>query len=142
VNLLEKPAVSKLNMKLAWITILIAAALANVAFGQSTAKPVREIKIHSGWGGLGRPQNAAATIRRENGQYLRDGKSINAALVNAFLLALNAPVIAKPQMENLDITSHWLTTNLSLAEKSMPGSFSDATPSQKSLLHLPSSIQR
>jgi hypothetical protein len=133
VNLLEKPAVSKLNMKLAWITILIATALANVAFGQSTAKPVREIKIHSGWGGLGRPQSAAATIRRENGQYLRDGKPINAALVDAFLLALNAPVIAKPQMENLGITSQWLTKSLSLAEKSMPGSFSDATPSQKSL---------
>jgi hypothetical protein len=50
-------------MKLAWITILIAAALANVAFGHSTAKPVREIKIHSGWGGLGRPQ----TLRRPSG---------------------------------------------------------------------------
>jgi hypothetical protein len=54
-------------------------------------------------------------------------------LVDAFLLALNAPVITKPQMENLGITSQWLTKSLSLAEKSMPGSLSDATPSQKSL---------
>ena len=95
-------------MKLAWITILVAGC-ANVAFGLSAPKTIREIQIISGWGGLGTPQNAKVTILCENGKYLRDGRPINAALVDAFLSSLNAPVIPKPQMENLGITSEWLT---------------------------------
>ncbi len=119
-------------MKLAWITILVAGC-ANVAFGMSAPKTIREIQIISGWGGLGTPQNAKVTILCENGKYLRDGRPINAALVDAFLSSLNAPVIPKPQMENLGITSEWLTRGLPLAEKNMPGRFSDATPGQKTL---------
>lgn len=58
---------------------------------------------------------------------------IDAALVDAFISALDAPTVAKPQMENLGVTSIWLRNNLHLAEKAVSGSFADATPTQKSL---------
>jgi hypothetical protein len=120
-------------MKQVWIAMLMIWALKGIVSGQSTTKSVRKIELHSGWGGLGTPQNSTVIIRRENGRYVRNGMPIDAALVDAFISALDAPTVAKPQMENLGVTSIWLRNNLHLAEKAVSGSFADATPTQRSL---------
>ena len=69
---------------------------------------VRLIEIHSGWGGLGTPQNADVIIRSKDGAFFRDGKRIDAVQVQALVAALQAPRITKPDMENLGVTSAWL----------------------------------
>jgi hypothetical protein len=81
-------------------------------------------------GGLGIPQNSTVIIRRENGRYLRNGIPIDAAPIVAFISALDAPTVAKPQMKNLGVTPVWLRNTLLLAEKGVSGSFADATPTQ------------
>ena len=109
-------------MKQVWIAMLMIWALTDIVSGQSTTKSVRKIELHSGWGGLGTPQNSTVIIRRENGRYVRNGMPIDAALVDAFISALDAPTVAKPQKENLGVTSIWLRNNLHLAEKAISGS--------------------
>ena len=69
---------------------------------------VRLIEIHSGWGGLGASQNADVIIRAKDGAFIRDGKRVDAGQVQALVAALEAPRVAKPDMENLGVTSAWL----------------------------------
>lgn len=98
-----------------------------------SAQPaVRKIEIHSGWGGLGTPQKADILIRRENHGYTRDGSDIASELVDALLAALHAPVIAKPNPENLGLTAASLDAQIAAAEHDMPGRF-PAAPSQVAL---------
>jgi len=121
-------------MKQIWIAMGLVCGLTGIVSGQSATKSVRKIELHSGWGGLGTPQNFTVIIRRETGRgYTRNGMLINAALVNAFISSLDVPVVAKPQMDNLGVTAVWLRNNLHLAEKTVSGRFADATPTQRSL---------
>jgi hypothetical protein len=102
-------------------------------FGTEAPRTVRQIKIDSGWGGLGEPQNSDVIIRRERGEFRRDGKRVDAALVEALVAGLDAPRITKPEPENLGITPAWLKAHVTSAKRHLPGRFSDATASQKEL---------
>lgn len=85
--------------------------LAGLSLSVPTARAqerVRLVEIHSGWGGLGTPQNADVIIRSKDGAFFRDGKRVDAAQVQALVAALEAPRVNKPDMENLGVTSAWL----------------------------------
>lgn len=69
---------------------------------------VRQIEIHSRWGGLGTPQNTDVVIRSKDGTFIRDGKRVDAAQVHALVSALQAPRMPKPDMDNLGATFAWL----------------------------------
>src|SRR6266508_2143441 len=90
---------------------LIFIALSLPGLAAEAQKTVRQIEIKSHWVGLGTPQNAELLVRKEKGLFLLDGKSINAALVEALLAALNEPAIVEPELENLGITPAWLKIN-------------------------------
>lgn len=111
-----------------FMLVLVCGSLSLSASAQNN---LRLIQIESGWGGLGAPQHANVTILQENGRFIRDGRPVDAALVQALVAALRAQPIAKPEMTNLGITKAWLSRNLSEAEKSIAGKFSDALPSQR-----------
>src|SRR5271157_2452023 len=76
-----------------WIVLLALSLSTSAAHAQ---RVVRQIEIHSAWGGLGNPGKADIVIRQERGFFLRDGKRVDAALVNALLAALDEPLIPKP----------------------------------------------
>ena len=57
-----------------------------------TDKKIQEIVIHSGWGGLGTPQDLAVTIVTTPNGFKRDGKPVNAALVKALVSAAANPI--------------------------------------------------
>lgn len=69
---------------------------------------IRQIEIHSGWGGLGTPQNTDVFIRSKDGTFIRDGKRVDAAQVHALVSALQAPRTLQPDMDNLGVTLAWL----------------------------------
>jgi WG containing repeat len=94
-------------------------------------KNVREIVIHSGWGGLGTPQDLTVTILGTPDGFQRDGKPVKPALVQALVSAAEAPPISKPDLANLGITTSWLQSHLALVEDRMPGKMQDATVRQK-----------
>ncbi len=94
-------------------------------------KNVREIVIHSGWGGLGTPQALTVTILGTPDGFQRDGKPVKPALVQALVSAAEAPPISKPDPANLGITKSWLQSHLALVEDQMPGKMQDATARQK-----------
>jgi hypothetical protein len=98
-----------------------------------TDKKIQEIVIHSGWGGLGTPQDLAVTIVATPNGFKRDGKPVNAALVKALVSAAEAPPISKPDAPNLGITKSWLQSQLALVEDRMPAKMSEATARQKAL---------
>lgn len=76
--------------------------------GATAQENVRQIGIHSGWGGLGAPQNTDVLIRSKDGAFVRDGKRVDAAQVRALVSALQAPRVPKPDMDNLGVTLAWL----------------------------------
>ena len=67
-------------------------------------KKVREIVIHTHWGGLGTPQDLTVTILETPDGFQRDGKPVKPALVQALVSAAEAPPISKPDPANLGIT--------------------------------------
>ncbi len=63
------------------LVLLVALSLSpRIAEAQKSA---RLIEIHSGWGGLGTPQNANVTIRWNDGAFVCDGKPVDAGQVQA-----------------------------------------------------------
>jgi hypothetical protein len=96
-------------------------------------KKVREIVIHSRWGGLGTPQDLTVTILGTPDGFQRDGKPVKPALVQALVSAAQAPQISKPDPANMGITKSWLQSQLALVEDRMPGKMPDATARQKAL---------
>jgi hypothetical protein len=113
--------------------LLLLVVLSLSALITEAQKSVRLIEIHSGWGGLGTPQNANVIIRQEKGKFLCDGKLVDASLVGALVAALDAPLIAKPDLANLGITPAWLKAHATSAEGKLPGKFFEATARQKEL---------
>jgi len=75
-------------------------------------KAVRRVDIHTGWGGLGIPQNADVNIRRKDDAFVCDGNPVDAAKVRALVSALEASPLAKPDMENLGLTPAWLKAHV------------------------------
>ena len=93
-------------------------------------KKVVEIVIHSGWRGLGTPQDQSVTIVATSNGFERDGKPVDSALVQALVLAVEAQPILKPDDANLGITKSWLESKLAIAKNQMPA---EATARQKDL---------
>ena len=56
-----------------------------------THKKVQEIVIHSGWGGLGTPQDLTVTILATRDGFQRDGQAVKPALVKALVSAAEVP---------------------------------------------------
>jgi hypothetical protein len=108
-------------------------ALILSVFAVQAPNNVREVRIHTGWGGLGTPQSADVIIRQADGRFLSNGKLVDASSVQALVAALDAPVIAKPDLGNLGITSSWLQAQATSAEQQLAGKFSEASASQKEL---------
>ena len=117
----------------ATIHSFISLALIVAMFPAQAQKSVRQVEIHSGWGGLGRPSNAEVVIHAEKAGFVCDGKPISPAQINALVAALEAPRITKPEIENLGLTQEWLKHNLAHVENEMPGAFPNALPSQRAL---------
>jgi hypothetical protein len=111
-------------------------ALGLSAFAAEVHRTVRQIEIHSGWGGLVTPQNADVIIRREKGEFLRDGKPVDASQVRVLVAALEAPPVAKPDMENLGATSAWLKTQVSSQHPKGRAQSAETTESQRELFEI------
>jgi hypothetical protein len=94
---------------------------------------VREIVIHCGWGGLGRPQNSTVTILATPNGFQQDGQPVKPALVQALVSAAEARPISTPDPVNLGITEQWLKSQLPLVERRMTWKIAQATARQKAL---------
>ena len=112
---------------------VIAFALSAAIIPAYAQKSVRQVEIHSGWGGLGTPRNADVVIHTEKAGFVCNGKPVAPALINALVAALETPRIPKPEIENLGLTQAWLKNNLTPVENEMPGAFPNALPSQRTL---------
>ncbi len=116
-----------------WLCLFLVAISVLPATSAETSNRVSRIVIHSGWGGLGTPQNANVTITRGKDGFVRDGKAVDGALVDDLVRSLRHPMIARPEMENLGITENWLGAHLKAVEDRMPGAFPGALPTQQHL---------
>jgi hypothetical protein len=72
---------------------------------------VAQIHIVSTWGGLGSPRHEELIITRKSGSYFANGNPVKNQLVNDLLAAVDAPVIEKPDLDNLGLTQEWLEAN-------------------------------
>jgi len=97
-------------------------------------KKVREIVIHTHWGGLGTPQDLTVTILETPDGFQRDGKPVKPALIQALVSVAEAPPISKPDPANLGITKSWLQSHLALVKDQWK--MRDATARQKALFQL------
>jgi hypothetical protein len=98
-----------------------------------TGKKIKEIVIHSGWGGLGTPQDVTTTILATANGFQRDGKLLRPDLVQALLTAAEASPVSKPEPANLGITKGWLQAQLGPVEDHLQGKLGGATVRQKRL---------
>jgi WG repeat protein len=114
-----------------WIGISLLALSASLP--AQTNKKVREVVIHSGWGGLGTPQHSTVTILATPNGFQRDGKPVKPALVQALISAAEVRPILKPDPANLGIATIWLQSQLPSVEDRMPGKMPDATARQRAL---------
>jgi hypothetical protein len=115
----------KISTSVTSFQLLLLIVFSLYSFSAGAQKSVRQIEIHSGWGGLGSAQNADVIIRKDKSTFVRDGKRVDTALVQALVDALEAPHIAKPEMANLGITPGWLKEHLATVH---PHAFVQGTP--------------
>jgi len=122
-----------MKMNAALTTILLCLSLVTVtALAQS--RPVNQIRIVSSWGGLGEGKQGEVVVTRKAGAYLADGEKIPDDLIANFLFAIEAPVVAKPNLANLGITQKWLNANAEKAIKEYAEKyFSRAAKNQQAL---------
>jgi hypothetical protein len=100
------------------LTLLL--VLAFSACTSRAQKTVRQIEIQPGWGGLGIPQHADVIVCHTKDGFFRGGKRVGTALVLALVDALSAPTIAKPDLDNLGVTTEWLKANLLARKQTLP----------------------
>src|SRR3974390_2164978 len=112
-----------------WIALSLLAL--STSLPAQADKKVREIVLHSHWGGLGTPQDLTMTILETPNGFQRDGKPVKPTLVQALVSAAEAPPISKPDPANLGITRNWLQFQLTLVEDQWKTR--DATGRQKAL---------
>lgn len=112
-----------MSSRVSWIGLSLLVVASAVSSGQ-TKQQVQTVTIHSGWGGLGTPQDSTITIRRTRNGFERNKKPIDPQPVLALVSALQASQIAKPDAGNLGITEQWLTTQVASQK---PSAFSQAT---------------
>lgn len=72
---------------------------------------VRQIKIHSHWGGLGPRADATITITRTEKGYKRDREDVSPASVELLVAALHSTLVPKPEPAILGVTPSWLITH-------------------------------
>ncbi len=120
-------------MKSAFTAILLCLSLMTVtALAQS--RSVNQIRIVSRWGGLGEGKHGELIVTRKSGAYLVNGKKIPDELIINLLSAIDAPIVAKPDLANLGITQEWLDANAEKAIKEYAAAyFSLAAPNQQAL---------
>ncbi|MGE5648307.1 MAG: WG repeat-containing protein [Acidobacteriota bacterium] len=95
---------------------------------------VREITIHSGWGGLGTPQDETISIRTKNGKLVRNGKGVDQSNVDTLIAALKASVVPAPDPSNLGIMPAWLDAQIADQKGRFQLEVARATASQRALL--------
>jgi hypothetical protein len=122
-----------LNNRAARSGFMLLLACYSLAFSASAQNNVRSIQIESGVASLGESLHENVTILHENGRFIREGRPIDAALVQSLVAALRAQPIVKPTAKSLGITPAWLSEHLPDVESSWPTKFSDASPSQRRL---------
>ncbi len=95
---------------------------------------VREIIIHSGWGGLGTPQDETVSIRAKNGTLANDGKQVEQSKIDALVAALRASIISAPDPSNLGITPAWIDEQIADQKGRFRLEVARATETQRALL--------
>lgn len=123
-----------MKMMAAALTAILLCLFLSTGAALAQSRLVNQIRIVSSWMGLGRHRQDELVVRRQSGSYLANGKKISDELIANLLSAIDAPVVAKPDLANLGITQEWLDAN---AEKAIMqyarGYFPLATPDQKAL---------
>jgi hypothetical protein len=113
------------------LLILFGLSLVRVVAAQAG---VLEIKIRSGWGGLGTPQDETVTIRANKGKLERNGNRVDQGKVDALIAALKAPPVSGPDPANLGITPTWIDQQIADQKGRFRLEVARATPGQKALL--------
>lgn len=117
-----------------WLPFVLAVSVsARFAYVQGAQKDVRLIQIHTGWGGLGTPQNAVVSIQRKGAAFVCNGKAVNAPSVKGLVAALTAPTIAKPDINNLGVTPAWLKANAASQRPRARAQATETTANQRQL---------
>jgi hypothetical protein len=98
--------------KSALAAILLCLSLSTI-IAAAQSGPVSQIRIVSTWAGMGSGggSNGELVIGGESGAYLANGKKIPDELIAGLLSAIDAPVIAKPDLASMGITQEWLNAN-------------------------------
>jgi hypothetical protein len=123
--------IAVMNSWSSWVSLILFVPV-SVATAQARHE-AKVITIRSGWGGLGASKDLTVQITRTPSGFKRDGKSVDAKLVEALVTAVDAPRIAKPNAANLGITPEWLNAQV---DQQKPSAFSQAsktTPGQLAL---------
>lgn len=93
-----------------------------------------QMNIVSSWGGLGTRKQSELTIQRKSKGYFQDGNRVEEKLILNLMMAINEPVISKPDLGNLGITQEWLEASAEKGLKEYAGGFYlSAAPNQKAL---------
>src|SRR5262249_38701860 len=95
---------------------------------------VREITIHSGWGGLGTPGDETVSIRAKNGNLVHKRERVDQCKVDALIAALRTSIISAPDPLNLGITPRWLEEQIADQKGRFRLEVARATASQRALL--------
>ena len=109
---------------------IVCAALAILVAQPSSASEssIRQIEIHSRWGGLGEPSSTTIVIRNENGVYRTDGKEIDPAKVQALVAVVRDQAIPEPSPANLGLTRERLEAQANeILQTALAGKEEDST---------------
>lgn len=122
-----------------WIGLCLVIAWCLTSLSAQEPKQVKQITIHSGWGGLmlpgSTPPRANVVITRGPGGYLNARAPVDPKLVRDLVNALEEPQMTKPDAANLGLGQEWLETQVG---KQRPRAFSQATattPGQQALFN-------
>jgi hypothetical protein len=114
-----------------WIAILCLVSFSlHLASGQDR---VRQVTIRSRWGGLGPHSDATIVITRAQNGYKREDQFIEPKLVDALVSAVRAPLIPKPDLAQLGITSSWLIAHAASQQPHSNNDPGELTSGQRAL---------
>ena len=116
------------------LTAILLCLLLSTVTALAQNRSVDQIRIVSSWTGLGVGKQGGLVITRKAGAYLSDGVKVPEELIANLLSAIDAPVMAKPNLANLGITQEWLDANAEKAVMEYAGAyFSGANKNQQAL---------
>jgi hypothetical protein len=75
------------------------------------AQHIEKLVISSSWGGLGKPGRSSITVEHKDDHYLERGRRVPVAKMAFLESALKAPVLTKPDLDNLGISTEWLASH-------------------------------